>query len=64
MAECEELLSVRCSAGGSDDCTTVGFPQRGATAPFQYALFIRAGCECVAHAVQAMIDVQSHHPLH
>ena len=28
-----------------------------ATAPFQYALSTRAGCECVAHAVQAMTDV-------
>ena len=28
-----------------------------ATAPFQYALSTRAGCECIAHAVQAMTDV-------
>ena len=28
-----------------------------ATAPFQYALTTRSGCECVAHAVQALIDV-------
>ena len=28
-----------------------------ATAPFQYALSTRAGCECVAHALQAMTDL-------
>ena len=27
-----------------------------ATAPFQYALSTRAGCECIAHAIQAMTD--------
>ena len=27
-----------------------------ATAPFQYALSNRAGCECIAHAIQAMTD--------
>ena len=27
-----------------------------ATAPFQYALSTRAGCECVAHMVQALTD--------
>ena len=27
-----------------------------ATAPFQYALSTRAGCECVAHIVQALTD--------
>ena len=27
-----------------------------ATAPFQYALTTRSGCECVAHAVQALTD--------
>ena len=28
-----------------------------ATAPFQYALLTRAGCECVAHALQAVSDL-------
>ena len=28
-----------------------------ATAPFQYALSIRAGCECVAHVLQALCEV-------
>ena len=28
-----------------------------ATAPFQYALSTRAGCECVAHALQAVSDL-------
>ena len=28
-----------------------------ATAPFQYALSTRAGCECVAHVVQALTDL-------
>ena len=28
-----------------------------ATSPFQYALSTRSGCECIAHAVQAMTDV-------
>ena len=27
-----------------------------ATAPFQYALTTRVGCECVAHAVQALTE--------
>ena len=27
-----------------------------ATAPFQYALSTRAGCECIAHALQALTD--------
>ena len=27
-----------------------------ATAPFQYALSTRAGCECIAHALQALSD--------
>ena len=28
-----------------------------ATAPFQYALRTRAGCECVSHVLQTLIDV-------
>ena len=28
-----------------------------ATSPFQYALSTQSGCECIAHAVQAMTDV-------
>ena len=28
-----------------------------ATAPFQYALTTRAGCECVSHALQAICDL-------
>ena len=28
-----------------------------ATAPFQHALLTRAGCECVAHALQAVSDL-------
>ena len=28
-----------------------------ATAPFQYAMRIRAGCECVVHALQALCEV-------
>ena len=28
-----------------------------ATAPFQYAMRTRAGCECVAHALQALCEV-------
>ena len=28
-----------------------------ATAPFQYALSTRAGCECVSHALQALCDM-------
>ena len=31
-------------------------PVEVATAPFQYALSTRAGCECVAHALQALTD--------
>ena len=29
----------------------------GATAPSQYALKTRAGCECVSHALQALTDL-------
>ena len=29
----------------------------GATAPFQYALSTKAGCECVAHALQALSEL-------
>ena len=28
-----------------------------ATAPFQYALSTRAGCECIAHALQGLTDL-------
>ena len=28
-----------------------------ATSPFQYALSTRAGCECIAHALQAMTEM-------
>ena len=31
-----------------------------ATAPFQYALSTRAGCECIAHAIQATTDANPH----
>ena len=31
-----------------------------ATALFQYALSTRAGCECIAHAIQAMTDTNQH----
>ena len=29
----------------------------GATAPFQYALSAKAGCECVAHALKALSEL-------
>ena len=35
----------------------MGEAVKAATAPFQYALSTRAGCECVAHALQAMSDL-------
>ena len=28
-----------------------------ATSPFQYALTTRAGCECVAHVLQTLTDL-------
>ena len=28
-----------------------------ATSPFQYALSTRAGCECIAHALQAITEM-------
>ena len=31
-----------------------------ATTPFQYALSTRAGCECIARAIQAMTDANPH----
>ena len=30
-----------------------------ATAPFQHALSTKAGCECIAHIVQSLTDVDS-----
>ena len=35
----------------------IGSVVESATAPFQYALSTRAGCECVAHALQALSEV-------
>ena len=36
-----------------------------ATAPFQYALSTRAGCECIAHALQARTQLDPiHHHVH
>ena len=49
MAECEDSLSARCSADW--------WHSSEATALCQCALSTRAGCECVAHAVQATNDV-------
>ena len=37
----------------------LGLEVERATAPFQYAMRTRAGCECVAHAVQALCEVDS-----
>ena len=31
-----------------------------ATAPFQYALSTRAGCECVSHMLQGLTDLDAH----
>ena len=30
-----------------------------ATAPFQYALSTKAGCECIAHILQALTDLDA-----
>ena len=35
----------------------VGPAVKAATAPFQYALSTRAGCECIAHALQAVCEL-------
>ena len=35
----------------------LGTVVESATAPYQYALRIRAGCECIAHALQGLCDV-------
>ena len=35
----------------------LGIAVEGATAPFQYALATRAGTECIAHALQALSEV-------
>ena len=32
-----------------------------ATAPIKCSLFTRVGCECIAHAVQAMTDANQHY---
>ena len=32
---------------------------KSATAPFQYALSTRAGCECISHALQALCDSET-----
>ena len=34
-------------------------PVQEATSPFQYALTTKAGGECVAHAIQSLIDLDS-----
>ena len=35
----------------------VGQAVKEATSPFQYALSIRSGCECVAHVLQALTEL-------
>ena len=35
----------------------VGPAVKAATAPFQYALSTRADCECIAHALQAVCEL-------
>ena len=43
-------------AVGTDDSSAQQFAKKveSATAPFQYALSTRAGCECVSHALQSL----------
>ena len=41
--------------GGKDNVATEAV--QGATAPFQYALATRAGCECVAHALHGITEL-------
>ena len=38
-------------------CQQLGPAIEAATAPFQYALTTQSGCECVAHAIQALTDI-------
>ena len=35
----------------------IGAAVERATAPFQYALKTRAGCECVSHTLQTLLDL-------
>ena len=38
-------------------CHQLGPAIEAATAPFQHALTTRSRCECVAHAIQALTDI-------
>ena len=40
--------------GGTNNGPTTG---KAATAPHQHALSTRAGCECIAHAIQAFCEL-------
>ena len=37
---------------------------KAATAPHQYALSTRAGCECIAHALQGLCELNPPHDHH
>ena len=41
---------------GPHSCSTIGSSSGRATAPFQYALSTKAGCECASHVVQALTE--------
>ena len=43
--------------GCKNNHSTIGPAVAVATAPYQYALTTRAGCECVSHALQALCDI-------
>ena len=55
-SECAEALLGTSSGGLFRGPWRNKSERRKATAPFQYALSTRAGCECIAHAIQAMTD--------
>ena len=46
----------RLTAGGSHNGKKIAKKVEAATAPFQYALKTKAGCECVVHVLQTLTD--------
>ena len=50
------LQAIRLTAGGSHNGKKIAKKVEAATAPFQYALKTKAGCECVVHVLQTLTD--------
>ena len=53
------MTAFQKSGGGIRGIVVSGKAVEGATAPFQYALSTKAGCECVAHLLQALSELNT-----